>query len=61
MKIKRTSFCLALLLCVASVANATIWYAQNSTVNIDSANEWNDAANGSGSYLTWASRAAAIR
>jgi len=29
------------------------WYAQNSTVNIDSVNEWNDVANGSGSWLTW--------
>ncbi len=29
------------------------WYAQNSTVNIDSVNEWNAAANGSGAWLTW--------
>ena len=31
------------------------WFAQNSTVNIDSVNQWNSAANGSGSWLTWAS------
>lgn len=31
------------------------WFAQNSTVNIDSVNQWNSAANGSGSFLTWAS------
>ena len=35
------------------------WYAQNSTVNIDSVNQWNSAANGSGSWLTWASLDAA--
>ena len=35
------------------------WFAQNSSVNIDSANMWNSAANGSGSFLTWASLAAA--
>jgi hypothetical protein len=34
------------------------WFAQNSSVNIDSANQWNSAANGSGSWLTWASLAA---
>jgi hypothetical protein len=37
---------------------ATVWYAVNSSVNIDSANEWNDAANGSGNFLTWANLAA---
>lgn len=31
------------------------WYACNSSVNIDSANLWNSAADGSGSWLTWAS------
>jgi hypothetical protein len=31
------------------------WFAQNSNVNIDSVNQWNSAANGSGSWLTWAS------
>jgi len=31
------------------------WFAQNSSVNIDSVNQWNSAANGSGSFLTWAS------
>lgn len=31
------------------------WFAQNSSVNIDSVNQWNSAANGSGSWLTWAS------
>ena len=36
----------------------TTWFAQNSTVNIDSVNQWNDAANGSGNWLTWASLAA---
>lgn len=36
----------------------TTWYAQNSSVNIDSVNQWNSAANGSGSWLTWASLAA---
>ena len=30
------------------------WFAQNSSVNIDSVNQWNSAANGSGSFLTWA-------
>ena len=34
------------------------WFAQNSSVNIDSVNQWNSAANGSGSWLTWASLAA---
>jgi len=33
----------------------TTWFAQNSSVNIDSVNQWNSAANGSGSWLTWAS------
>jgi hypothetical protein len=31
----------------------TVYYAQNSTVNINSANQWNTAANGSGTFLTW--------
>jgi hypothetical protein len=31
------------------------WFAQNNSVNIDSVNQWNSAANGSGSWLTWAS------
>ena len=35
------------------------WFAQNSSVNIDSVNQWNSAANGSGSWLTWASLGAA--
>jgi hypothetical protein len=35
------------------------WFAQNSGVNIDSVNLWNSAANGSGSWLTWASLGAA--
>lgn len=34
------------------------WFAQNSSVNIDSVNQWNSAADGSGSWLTWASLAA---
>jgi hypothetical protein len=33
----------------------TTWYAQNSSVNIDSANQWNDVSDGSGNWLTWAS------
>ena len=36
----------------------TVWFAQNSTVNINSANEWNDIAAGSGNALTWANLAA---
>ena len=32
----------------------TVWYAQNSSVNIDSVNEWNDQADGLGNWLTWA-------
>lgn len=36
----------------------TTWYAQNSSVNIDSVNQWNDAAGGGGNWLTWASLAA---
>jgi hypothetical protein len=32
----------------------TIWFAQASNVNIDSANLWNDVANGSGNFLTFA-------
>jgi ethanolamine utilization microcompartment shell protein EutS len=32
----------------------TTYYAQQSSVNIDSANLWNTAQDGSGSYLTWA-------
>lgn len=35
-----------------------IWYAQNSSVNIDSLNEWNDAPDGSGNWLTWGNLAA---
>ena len=35
----------------------TTWYAINSSVDIDSVNEWNDVANGSGNWLTWASLA----
>jgi hypothetical protein len=31
----------------------TVWFAQNSTVNIDSANQWNDVADGSGNFLTF--------
>lgn len=31
------------------------WFAVNSSVNIDSANEWNSQADGLGSFLTWAS------
>jgi hypothetical protein len=31
------------------------WFAQNSSVNTDSVNQWNSATNGSGSWLTWAS------
>jgi hypothetical protein len=30
-----------------------VYYAQNGSVNINSANQWNTAANGSGSFLTW--------
>jgi len=37
----------------------TTWFAQNSSVDIDSVNQWNDAANGSGAWLTWASLGAA--
>ena len=29
------------------------WYAANSSVDIDSVNEWNDQADGLGSWLTW--------
>jgi len=36
----------------------TTYYAQNSSANIDSANMWNTAADGSGSALTWANLAA---
>lgn len=32
-----------------------IWYAQNSSANIDSANMWTENANGTGAVLTWAS------
>lgn len=35
----------------------TTWFAQNSSVNIDSVNQWNDAAGGGGNWLTWASLA----
>ena len=35
----------------------TIWYAQNSTVDINSAGEWNDIAGGGGNVLTWANLA----
>ena len=35
----------------------TTWYAQNSSVNINSVHEWNDVANGSGNWLTWANLA----
>lgn len=35
----------------------TVWYAQNSSVNIDSANLWNDAPAGGGNWLTWANLA----
>lgn len=31
------------------------WFAQNSDTDIDAVNQWNSAANGSGSALTWAS------
>lgn len=31
------------------------WFARQSSVNIDTANMWNSAADGSGSWLTWAS------
>jgi len=37
----------------------TTWYAQNSNVNIDSVNEWNDVPDGSGNWLTWADLAPA--
>jgi len=37
----------------------TTWFAQNSSVDIDSTNEWNDAAGGGGAWLTWASLGAA--
>jgi hypothetical protein len=37
----------------------TTWFAQNSGVNIDSVNQWNDLANGTGNWLTWASLGAA--
>jgi hypothetical protein len=30
------------------------WYAQQNSVNINAANVWNSAANGSGTWLTWA-------
>ena len=33
----------------------TTWFAQNSSVNIDSVNQWNDDPSGAGSWLTWAS------
>ena len=29
------------------------WYAQNSSVNIDSVNEWNADPAGAGAWLTW--------
>jgi hypothetical protein len=31
-----------------------IWYAQNASTNIDAANQWNAAPDGSGAWLTWA-------
>ena len=34
------------------------WFAQNSSVNIDSASQWNSVAGGGGTVLTWASLAA---
>ena len=34
------------------------WFAQNSSVNIDSVNQWNSVAGGGGTVLTWASLAA---
>ncbi len=37
----------------------TTWYAQNSSVDIDSVNEWNDAAGGGGAWLTWGNLAGA--
>ena len=37
------------------VDSMATWFAQNSSVNINSINQWNSAANGSGSWLTWAS------
>jgi hypothetical protein len=33
----------------------TTWFAQNSSVNIDSVNQWNDDPAGAGTWLTWAS------
>ena len=36
----------------------TTWFAQNSSVNIDSAAQWNSVAGGGGTVLTWASLAA---
>lgn len=36
-------------------AFAADWYAQNSTVNIDSASEWNSDPAGGGTVLTWGS------
>ena len=40
----------------------TVWFAQNGSQNIDAAYSghptlWNDVANGSGNWLTWASLA----
>ena len=35
------------------------WFAQNSSVNIDSAGQWNSVAGGGGTVLTWASLGAA--
>jgi hypothetical protein len=36
----------------------TVWYAQQSSVNINTASLWNDVSDGSGNWLTWASLAA---
>ncbi|MCE5212509.1 MAG: hypothetical protein LLG40_13280 [Deltaproteobacteria bacterium] len=36
----------------------TIWYAQNNSANINSANMWNDQPAGAGNFLTWENRAA---
>ena len=50
---------LALLILIPSASFAvTSWYAQNSSVNINSASEWNDNPAGGGNVLTWGNQVA---
>jgi hypothetical protein len=50
-----TRLTLLMILMASSVVQAATYYAQNSSVDINSASLWNTAANGSGDTLTWAS------